>query len=273
LEEFFTAGRTARFTLGVIVQTDPAAMPIEDATVPWNGPVVPIATLTIPTQPLDHPATLAAEQPLAFAPHHALPEHAPVGSLNEVRTTAYEDSRKTRHPNAQTIRRYFGCLAAGDYSGMAACLHEDVEFHDLGFDLVGRTAVSLMWQLICLKKEGIRVSVRNVVADDTSGSAEWECQYDFQTAPDEPARPVHNRINATFRFDPVTGLIRKHHDTCDFWTWFEQAMGAKGTAMRWVDKLEDATIAPIGIEEIARRKVRESAIAKLRAVLEPPSPQ
>jgi len=45
-------------------------------------------------------------------------------------------------------------------------------------------------------------------------------------------------------------------------------MGAKGKALHLVDKIEDATIAPIGVEEIARRKVRAAGIAIMRSVLE-----
>lgn len=268
IESFFAAGNTARFTLGVIVQTDATAMPIEDATVPWQGPVVPVAQLLIQPQAIDTAATRAAEARLAFAPHQALPEHAPVGSLNEARHQVYIHSRGTRHANAQTIRRYFGFLASGDFTGMSSCLHDSVEFEDLGFHLIGKTAVSLMWQILCLKKGGIRISVRNATATDTTGHAEWECQYDFLAEPGDPPRPIHNKIESTFQFDRQSGLIIKQNDQCDFWGWFEQAMGAKGKALHLVDKIEDATIAPIGVEEIARRKVRAAGIAIMRSVLE-----
>ncbi|MFN9236858.1 MAG: hypothetical protein ACK6D4_19705, partial [Planctomyces sp.] len=83
-----------------------------------------------------------------------------------------------------------------------------------------------------------------------------------------PKRSVHNRISSQFRFDPVSGLIAEQRDECDFWAWFEQAMGAKGTALRMLDGLEDAVVPLVNVEERLRKRVRESAMGKLRAVLE-----
>jgi hypothetical protein len=256
------------YTLGVIVQTNESEMPIEDATVRWSGPIIPVARLTIAPQDFLSPAVLQAGERMQFSPSTTLPEHIPVGSLNEARAVAYAQSARVRHANAQTIRRYFGCLAAGDYAGMIACLAEGVEFRDLGFQLSGRDAVGLMWQMLCLREGGIRVSVRNVAADDVEGTAQWECQYEFQADADSPKRSVHNRISSHFRFDPVSGLIAEHRDECDFWAWFEQAMGAKGTALRMLDGLEDAVVPLVNVEERLRKRVRESAMGKLRAVLE-----
>ena len=268
ISAFFSAGRTAVYTLGVIVQTNESEMPIEDATVRWSGPIIPVARLTIAPQDFLSPAVLQAGERMQFSPSTTLPEHIPVGSLNEARAVAYAQSARVRHANAQTIRRYFGCLAAGDYAGMIACLAEGVEFRDLGFQLSGRDAVGLMWHMLCLREGGIRVSVRNVAADDVEGTAQWECQYEFQADADSPKRSVHNRISSHFRFDPVSGLIAEHRDECDFWAWFEQAMGAKGTALRMLDGLEDAVVPLVNVEERLRKRVRESAMGKLRAVLE-----
>lgn len=268
ISEFLTAGRTADFTLGVIVQTNEEEMPIEDATIRWNGPIIPVARLSIPPQDFLSASVLQAGERMQFNPATTLAEHAPVGSLNEARAVAYRRSAAVRHPNAQTIRRYFGCLAAGDYAGMTACLAPSVEFRDLGFQLSGREAVGLMWQMLCLREGGIRVSVRDVEADDLGGTANWECQYEFQTDADSPKRSVHNRISSRFRFSPLNGLIVEHQDDCDFWTWFEQAMGVKGAALRMLDRVEDAAAPLVNIEERMRRRVRESAMAKLRGVLE-----
>ena len=268
IRALFAAGRSATFTLGVILQTNEQEMPVEDATVPWLGPVIPVATLTIAPQDLEQTALEVGGEQLEFSPWSTLPEHAPVGSLNEARKLAYLDSARTRHKNAQTVRRFFGCLAAGDYSGMQSCLHETVHFKDIGFDLHGREAVGLMWQMLCLRDGGIRVSVRDVRADATTGTASWECQYDFQSEEHGTLRPVHNRIRSEFRFCPDTGLIVEQRDSCDFWNWFEQAMGPKSQGLKFLDWLEDKTVAVVHVEDAVRRKVRATAIQKMRAVLE-----
>ncbi len=124
------------------------------------------------------------------------------------------------HPNQQLIVQFFQCFVGGDYKGMQKCLHSDVEFTDIGFDLRGKQ-VSAMWQMICEK--GIRVMYRNPLADDREGSVEWECNYDFKKEETSTPRPVHNVITTRFRFE--NGLIREQHDTCDFHQWAQQALG------------------------------------------------
>ncbi len=269
LAEFFAAGRTAKFTLGAILAgSDGAATPIEDATVAWNGEFIPLAEITVPPQDVLGAESRLADRRLEFAPWNTLPGITPIGSLNKARQLAYEDSARTRHANAQTIRRFYGCFAAGDHRGMKECLSADVEFKDIGFHLVGREAVGTMWQMLCLKPDGIRLSVRNVQADDQEGSAFWECQYDFQATPDSTPRPIHNRIHAKFRFN-AEGKICWHEDECEsFWSWFEQAMGLKGSLMHFIDYVEDTVGPIIDIESRVRRKVRESAMGKLKAFLE-----
>jgi hypothetical protein len=251
----------------VIVQTDPNKMPLEDATVRWEGPVIPLGRLVIAPQVVSAGATRHEEERLEFSPGNTLPGTEAVGSLNAARIAAYRDSAATRHPNAQLIRRYFGCLAAGDHAGMKACLAPNVEFHDLGFDLRGRDAVGLMWQMICSRPDGIRVSVRDIRWENGEWLANWECQYDFAADANATPRAVHNKIEAHFQFDKTSGLIVRHHDKADFWPWFEQAMGLKGQLLGALDKVEDATRAVVDIEEKAHRKVREAALAKMRQAL------
>ncbi|MFM8584600.1 MAG: nuclear transport factor 2 family protein, partial [Planctomycetaceae bacterium] len=267
LAAYFAAGRSARFTLGVIVQSDPARMPLEDATVRWEGPVIPLGRLEIGPQAVSANSTREEEAKLEFSPWHTLPGMEPVGSLNEARKAAYEDSAMTRHAHAQLIRRYFGCLACGDYVGMQACLDPKVEFRDLGFDLRGKEAVGLMWRMICTRQTGIRVSVRDIRWEQGEWLARWECQYDFAADANATPRAVHNKIDAHFQFDKESGLIVQHHDKAEFWPWFEQAMGPKGKALHLVDMLEDATRAVVDVEEKAHRKVREAALAKMRQAL------
>jgi hypothetical protein len=149
------------------------------------------------------------------------------------------------HPNQELIQRFFHCFAGGDYRGMQECLHTDVEFSDIGFDLLGKYRVGAMWSMICDK--GTQIMFRNVEADDSHGSAHWECHYDFQKEEGAKAHSVHNIIESTFRFEE--GLIREHHDSCDFERWAHQALGLVGVVL--------------GETEFLHSQVREAAKTKL----------
>lgn len=91
-------GQEARFDFGVHVQTDPAAHPVEDATVNWssNGaPFVKLATIVIPPQRFEPQSDLAENT--AFSPWHALEAHRPLGGINRARRHVYEKMMKERH--------------------------------------------------------------------------------------------------------------------------------------------------------------------------------
>ena len=111
------------------------------------------------------------------------------------------------HPNEQIVQRFFHCFAEGDYRGMQQCLHPDIEFSDIGFNLHGKE-VGAMWQMICAK--GTQIMFRNVQAGNSEGTAHWECHYDFQKEEGAKAHSVHNVIESRFRF--ADGRIREHHD-------------------------------------------------------------
>ena len=148
------------------------------------------------------------------------------------------------NPNQQMVQRFFYCFAEGVYRGMQQCLHADIEFSDIGFDLRGKQ-VAAMWHMICAK--GTQIMFRNVQANDSEGTAHWECHYDFQKDEGSIPRSVHNVIEARFRFED--GKIREHHDSCDFERWARQALGLVGVAL--------------GETEFLRKQVRQAAQAKL----------
>lgn len=148
------------------------------------------------------------------------------------------------HPHEQIVQRFFHCFAEGDYHRMQECLHPDVEFSDIGFNLHGKE-VGAMWQMICAK--GTQIMFRNVRAGNSEGTAHWECHYDFQKDEGAKVHSVHNVIDARFRF--ADGRIREHHDTCDFERWARQALGLVGMVL--------------GETEFLHKQVRESARAKL----------
>lgn len=153
------------------------------------------------------------------------------------------------HKNEQTLHRFFGALAFGDYITMQECLHPQVEFKDIGFDLRGKK-VQAMWHMLCAREGGIRLMYRDVLANDRTGTAYWECDYEFRREPTSSARHVHNKIHSEFHFED--GFIRVQYDTCDFETWADQALGIISPIMEVFGTLT-------GHQDMLERKVRESA--------------
>ncbi|MCY2962278.1 MAG: nuclear transport factor 2 family protein [Planctomycetota bacterium] len=261
--------RSAKFEFGVEVQLDPGSMPIDDGTAVWNSPEkVILATITIPPQDFPPEDSEKLEQALSFTPWRTLREHQPLGSLNLARRDTYVDSSTTRHEqtqipreepsleefNRRTLVRFYDCFRNGDYRGMQGCLHPEVEFDDVGFDVRGKE-VAAMWHMIVSK--GIAVTYENVHFENGHWRVDWQCDYEFRVKPDSHPNPVHNKVHATFEFEG--GLIRKHSDDCDFWVWFEQAMGLKGRAIHLFDCLEGM------LEKVLRRDVPIDVDRKVRA--------
>jgi hypothetical protein len=99
VEHFHNQG--AEYELRAQLCTDPAAMPIEDASVEWpaaNSPHQPIARLVLPPQDAYSDARrIYADDVLAFSPWRCLAAHRPLGSIMRIRRAAYEQSSQFRH--------------------------------------------------------------------------------------------------------------------------------------------------------------------------------
>jgi hypothetical protein len=77
-----------------------ASMGVEDSRSEWKetaAPFIRVATITIFRQTFDSEAQMAFCENLSFTPWHALPEHRPLGAVNRVRRTVYEQVSKLRH--------------------------------------------------------------------------------------------------------------------------------------------------------------------------------
>lgn len=88
------------FHFGVQIQTDPKAMPIEDASVIWDekaSPFKTVATITIENQDFDNPQALATCERSSFNPWQSLAAHEPLGRMNEVRRLVYAHAAKVRN--------------------------------------------------------------------------------------------------------------------------------------------------------------------------------
>lgn len=147
------------------------------------------------------------------------------------------------HPNAALIERFYTAFAARDAAGMQACYHPDVVFSDPAFGELRGAQAGAMWAMLLERGKDLRVTFRDVHADDAQGRAHWDAHYTFS----QSGRPVHNRIDAEFAFRD--GLIVRHTDRFGFWAWARQALGPAGLLLGWTP--------------IIRNKVRSTARAGL----------
>jgi hypothetical protein len=94
------AAGDACFELLVQPQTDPRAMPIEDATVEWKesaSPFLHAGTIRLPRQTFETPEQEAFCERLVFTPWHALEEHRPLGGVNRARLLVYQATSRMRN--------------------------------------------------------------------------------------------------------------------------------------------------------------------------------
>jgi hypothetical protein len=92
------------FDFKLQLRSDPAGMPIEDASVEWSetaAPFVKVATLQIPRQQFRTPERDALSEALTFSPAHALVEHRPIGAVNRARMRIYKEQSAFRQQRDQ----------------------------------------------------------------------------------------------------------------------------------------------------------------------------
>ena len=93
-------------------------MPIDDATVRWPewlSAFRKVATIHISRQQLDPEEVMFAEH-LSFSPWHALTDHRPLGSINEIRRAVYDRIAVLRHQkNGVKLRDPAPDESPGDY--------------------------------------------------------------------------------------------------------------------------------------------------------------
>ncbi|PXX87825.1 catalase [Halomonas heilongjiangensis] len=99
-------GGEACLTFMVQFQTDPEAMPIEDASVAWDedaSPFRPVARLSLPRQEIDTPDALARCESLVFNPWNTHPAHRPLGGINRMRRDLYQAAGELRTTHNATL--------------------------------------------------------------------------------------------------------------------------------------------------------------------------
>ncbi|HBZ07014.1 catalase family protein [Massilia haematophila] len=97
----FFAEQGAEYELSAQLCVDLAAMPVEDAAIPWSearSPHRPIATLRFPAQPSATPGRqVYGDDVLSFNPWNGIEAHRPLGGIMRIRRAAYERSSAYRH--------------------------------------------------------------------------------------------------------------------------------------------------------------------------------
>lgn len=98
--DFFRSD-SAEYELQAQLCTDPAAMPIEDATVAWSevaSPPCGVAKITFPSQDAGNIyRRVYADDVLSFNSWRALEAHRPLGSINRLKKQVYDASSRFRH--------------------------------------------------------------------------------------------------------------------------------------------------------------------------------
>ena len=103
-DQLTAARRPAIFDFTVQVRPDATPDVIDNPTVVWDTPEQRVAVITIPAQRFESPEQMRFCENLSYTPWHALPEHRPVGQINEIRKSVYIASSELRHATNQALR-------------------------------------------------------------------------------------------------------------------------------------------------------------------------
>jgi hypothetical protein len=97
IDHLTVAGRAAKFNFMVQLHDDATPAVIDNPTVIWDTPSQCVAVITIPPQQFASAEQTSFGENLSYTPWHALPEHRPVGQVNEIRKAVYLASSTLRH--------------------------------------------------------------------------------------------------------------------------------------------------------------------------------
>lgn len=147
----------------------------------------------------------------------------------------------------QVIEDFYSGFAAGNSVTMRSCYHPEVIFQDPVFGKLGGNDAKDMWEMLIQKSQGnlkIRFSHLKTTADST-GSADWRATYTFSST----NRNVINAVHADFEFKD--GLIYRHKDSFNLYSWSKQALGLKGILFGWTP--------------FFKKKIQQQALQSLRS--------
>ena len=131
-------------------------------------------------------------------------------------------------PKEQVIEEFYAGFAAANSATMCSCYHPEIVFQDPVFGILEATDVKDMWEMLLAKSQGnLEINFSNVHSDGEKGAADWTAKYVFSST----NRAVFNKIHADFEFKD--GLIYRHIDRFNLYSWSKQALGFKGILLGW----------------------------------------
>lgn len=164
--------------------------------------------------------------------------------------------------NKALVEKFYTAFANRDADAMRSCYHESIVFQDPAFGVLNGSDAGDMWGLLLSgpaeNADGTKALViefSDVETTETQGSAKWVAHYKFSST----GRPVVNKITASFEFKD--GLIIKHTDVFDFWTWSSQALGFSGYALGWTSFLNNK-VSKQANEKLAKYVAKKNAPAE-----------
>lgn len=125
--------------------------------------------------------------------------------------------------NRKVIRDFYTAFKNHDAEGMVKFYSNDVEFEDPAFGLLKGERAKNMWRMLVEKgKDDLKIDFHRIRTDQNTGSVDWDALYNFSLT----GSKVHNKVHAQFVFKD--GLIYRHKDNFDLWTWSKSAFGITG---------------------------------------------
>ncbi len=141
------------------------------------------------------------------------------------------------------IEKFYTSFQQKNRKGMQECYDDAVIFNDPVFqNLKGKEAIA-MWHMLTEAGKDLTISFKNIKANDSAGSCDWDAHYSFSRT----GKKVHNIIHAEFKFQQ--GKIIEHRDSFDLWRWSRMALGTSGILLGW--------------SALVQNKIRTTAISSL----------
>jgi ketosteroid isomerase-like protein len=132
------------------------------------------------------------------------------------------------NPNEALITKFYTAFQQRDYKTMQTCYADKATFNDPVFTNLNGAQVKAMWEMLCRRSaDDFKLDFKNIKSDGSTAAAQWTAGYTFTAT----GRKVVNRIRAKFVIE--NGLIIKHTDHFNFYTWARQAFGFTGALLGW----------------------------------------
>ena len=150
------------------------------------------------------------------------------------------------------IEKFYTAFRQKDFGTMQSCYHPEAIFTDEVFVNLNAAQVKAMWEMLIKSAKDMELIFKNVQVNGNTASANWIATYTFSLT----GRKVINDIQASFELKD--GLIYRHRDRFNFYTWAKMAFGSKGVLLGWLPFFRKK------LQQVTREKL-EGFMSKLKA--------